>query len=884
MANILVHNDRYQSLQRTRLVFLQMHSDGAYEETHHWVSKDKGIIANIDADEYESQFAECLFVIDNEVVEFDEDNHRDHNPGFVKVNVHKASRRNIDDYVAILNEFSRRSYNPDDKYYFTELLWFLDKVGFEMPLLTQAINLYQEDYRQTLVSKISKVTVVLSQTQQNYLKRVFQNFGVEYNVYRPDAVFQIASMLIGNNEVNTEKQNLFVIIDYLLGDRSNYKVDVIQNNSLWDIRQWLNDAALTLKDYSEITRWYSVFPVHRQHLLIRRYMHDVRENRTSFDKNLILSLLNNRYEALARYRFCLFGPSRQINLSAKLLCDCIISIINSNGTDFQSFNGLMDLAVLNADIENPKITFAPGMLLPECHGGVLVNNEFKGFIHSKIECAFNEQALADDTLLTRFMRESVLDRFTTRATYQVCSFDETEKLTEPTLSKCSSLLKSKFNNNVVTSRCECLLTKYYPSKWIYNEDKKSWLDLVLKDDYDYHKGVIKLKDLCAPSEFAERIKNHISAMACEERNGNLVFWRQALAGMGNLASIFLLPIKMIIMPQEGTFVGMDYFNLRKAEDANQNSISRTDEFDKILRKKEQAIVKEKVINSLKRELQIDGNENGEFELDYDKNKLYEMENLFYYKGHIVDSDNDQCKHFLMSLRRPKYSPICSPQLSEKNNLALDIPFFFCMGNECLKNNLPAQSLATQNDWKQYTLLHIVEILGYKLAKETPAGFEPAAPVRQFVAIVNKVMKKFNRLKCRNCGHLLFPIKNERFNRLNYYTCKNHECTEHLKEIYVNYCFKCKSGLIDSRDSVRCPNNWYICPSCSSCCDDQQYERQAQRYILDGKPVPPRIASMIGHGHNNNGIFFCYKCGMQIVQFTDEHGEQQTGCPTCRELR
>ena len=146
------------------------------------------------------------------------------------------------------------------------------------------------------------------------------------------------------------------------------------------------------------------------------------------------------------------------------------------------------------------------------------------------------------------------------------------------------------------------------------------------------------------------------------------------------------------------------------------------------------------------------------------------------------------------------------------------------------------------------------------------------------------MQKFRRLKCRACGHLMFTDKSSGFNRYNYYSCINPTCSEAWKPVYLSYCYKCKKGLIDSRDTKRCPNGWYICPcpTCLACCDDAQYERQAQRYILSNRPIPDRIKKMLGHGHNDKGDYFCPNCGTHIEMVQDEHGNYFRGCPTCHQ--
>ena len=127
---------------------------------------------------------------------------------------------------------------------------------------------------------------------------------------------------------------------------------------------------------------------------------------------------------------------------------------------------------------------------------------------------------------------------------------------------------------------------------------------------------------------------------------------------------------------------------------------------------------------------------------------------------------------------------------------------------------------------------------------------------------------------------MFTDKSSGFNRYNYYSCINPNCPEVNKPVYLNYCYKCKKGIIDSRDSKQCPNGWYICPTCASCCDDNQYERQAQRYILSNRPIPNRIKKMLGHGHNDKDEYFCPNCGNKLEITKDTCNKTIKKCPIC----
>lgn len=281
-----------------------------------------------------------------------------------------------------------------------------------------------------------------------------------------------------------------------------------------------------------------------------------------------------------------------------------------------------------------------------------------------------------------------------------------------------------------------------------------------------------------------------------------------------------------------------------------------------------------MIESLKKELNPMAFNGEFFEVSYDKDLLSKLKKLYYFNFNRTDSDENKDQHFNF-LGLKSNDSFCAPKLSEVHSIAIDLPYFWCRGLECFQNCLNEQTVENCSSWKKYSLYHMIEILGLPKLKKTEAGFEPDETVKEFIPIANRAITKFNRLRCKACGHLLFTDKNSGFNRYNYYLCINPSCSEYNHPIYLNYCFKCKKGLIDSRDSKQCPNGWYICPECHSCCDDAQYERLAQRYILQKRFVPQRIENKRGQGHNDKGIYFCHKCGEQLI-----YEEDKLKCKKC----
>ena len=298
-------------------------------------------------------------------------------------------------------------------------------------------------------------------------------------------------------------------------------------------------------------------------------------------------------------------------------------------------------------------------------------------------------------------------------------------------------------------------------------------------------------------------------------------------------------------------------------------------------KRESQEVRRRCVDSLKQELKTELTNDNYFELPYDRTLLFNTIKRFYYKESFNNDDRTYQHEFLThSNINTNFIKLCAPQLAESNNPAINFPYFWCRGKECFHNNLGTQTLEEEHQWKNYSLFHMTEIMGYPMLHKTEAGYQPSRAVWQFIAVANKVMQKFRRLKCKSCGHMMFTDKSSGFNRYNHFACINPTCSEVSKVVYLNFCYKCKKGLIDSREMKQCPNGWYICPTCLACCDDEQYERQAQRYILAKRPVPVRIEVKRGHGHNDKGEYFCPKCGNPIQEIEYEHGITFRGCPEC----
>lgn len=215
--------------------------------------------------------------------------------------------------------------------------------------------------------------------------------------------------------------------------------------------------------------------------------------------------------------------------------------------------------------------------------------------------------------------------------------------------------------------------------------------------------------------------------------------------------------------------------------------------------------------------------------------------------------------------------ICYGNLSEKKHHIVNKDFVWCKHQPCFRT-----AIGYKQSWRDYKLIDILNILEHNIIENKECGFIANGEYNRFVDVMLKAQKVVDTLQCKKCGHILFPIKRSKGNDSNeytYYHCGNTQCKEYHHEIYINHCFNCKDGLIDSRESKKCPNGLYICPDCLTCCSNDFFERMANKYLSSNRLIPQWINNRLGKGHKDLNILFCPKC-------ETEFNDTLTECPSC----
>lgn len=897
----------YEELRKTPLFFVKYHEDIRMDKNGRecdyslWESVNSDYSISFPAQNFGNRVnGYCLCLAESATYVEKQDSHGETYTDENRVNmVFRDVSNSVQDYIICLNSCISRSQNNEDKYFFLEILWLLDKTFIDVSHLTEAINKYDSRYIPRILEILRHIGHCLSVKKQNVLKKVYTSLNGQYDVYMPQILTEAVQFL--QKETEPDKKNLFQLIDEFFEDGFGVayadKIDKT-NNPLLQLVCWFSNEK-KLADYNTLIPLFALVSETNRLNIVKRYFHDVRCGNTTFDVQLLQQFVNNKFDDFIRYRYCTETPSEKVILTVPLLCDNIITLYNSNGGAFQTFDGILDFAITHCDQVHPDINFGLERIIPTCEHSAVYNTDFKGFVDYQLIRKFNASKLSDANLLITI--RSILDKYGRRRFYPVCKYNNDKEIDKAIYEKCQSAFKKKTTNHSSQQnekQCLGIGKKLYEDKWVVNVDDEETEILntfaspnssfrIIDSAYyvdiqDVSVDTLRKYIISLPKKFQMVGEDEFLVPSYKEETYDLFLIK-------TLSEI----IRMRIVPQKGALVGLrfDVFGYWKEIYATlsekEKRAPQGEAYKKALsvfKEKESNEVYRRTVTSLKKELKTNEYNDEYFELKYDRQQLVRLISRYYFKKTLKDDDDYTRRDFLTLSYTGNFKPYCAPTLSEANNPAIDLPFFWCRGKECFHNNLANQTLAEENDWQHYTLYHMVEIIGFPKLHMTPGGYEPDNVVKVFIAVANKAIQKFKRLKCRGCGHLMFTDKSSGFNRHNYYSCINPNCPKVRIPIYLSYCYKCKKGLIDSRDTKRCPNNWYICPTCLACCDDELYERQAQRYRIVNSPVPERIARMLGHGHNDKGEYFCPDCGGPIEFVMDErYGEERRGCPRCHKF-
>jgi cold shock CspA family protein len=248
-------------------------------------------------------------------------------------------------------------------------------------------------------------------------------------------------------------------------------------------------------------------------------------------------------------------------------------------------------------------------------------------------------------------------------------------------------------------------------------------------------------------------------------------------------------------------------------------------------------------------------------------EVYEQEdengNVISKKFTYKRNKNDKPKLYLVCDGRKAVDKVTNePLLSEEG-----AEYWWCANRKCFK---ASRQIHESSDWEKYTLLDFLTILGVAYNQND---------LEIYLNVINKANRFLKHLKCRKCNHILYPKGKTQYSfyGVSNFNCKNEECSEINKEIYLSHCLNglCETE-IDSRDCVKCKPSehdqescgWYVCNFCHSCCSGQQLEKR--KWVYDN--ILKKEYKCHIEGHRDLGIISCNKCGDSMEE-NGVHGEE-----------
>lgn len=704
--------------------------------------------------------------------------------------------------------------------------------------ISQALKQLSAQNQERILQLIQNVSRSLSQAKISYVSKLLESFGKTAKIIFPTDLVE-ASKSMGFE--HPERFNVFELVDAV--------------TRRWESPDYENPSTLTpflsfiscISGDGDVPHKYfeMFFPYLDEEYrpkAIRRYFYEIKKGKVKYSPSTQNIFLSQNFYYYSEYRYIFEKWPAERNVSTEFLFDCLTTYESTEQENFQVYNGILNWIVKESVSRQSLIDFNFRDWLLKCEGGVLLNPRFMGFADFQITYEFDEMSFEDEPL------ESSIRTLIQKSSSQRYHIEKETRVDPKT---------GKVIIDKNTGKPKIFEKVIYEDIWDVNEEKKgeskvSWKPVVdlfvnwdIKDDFDILPDRISFsKKMIDKSIVREKVLQYSKTKFAT------ITPTQSYRSFNLILNMFGSPITMSAIMYEDTTLGA-YENIMKAEEVIDNVKSKLEEI---------------FGESLK--------------CEYDPAKLSEACRISLYNNQGNTTKN--CFETRSLLVYPyKYSKYCSPNVSEEEIYLTGKKCASCDREFCFHT-----CIQREPHWQDFRLIHLLEIVGYKVLDETDAGYIPIKTYRTFVVQINKAVSFFKRLRCRECNHILFPMNNDSNspNLHGNFKCMNPFCSERNKKIYLTYCFQCKKTIIDSRDTKKCPNGKCICPTCKSCCSNKMFDDEVQRQRLLGHSIPARTAAMQGKGHKDNNMFFCPTCGKQMLlrNNCEPNQWQNYFCPDCNQ--
>ncbi len=227
------------------------------------------------------------------------------------------------------------------------------------------------------------------------------------------------------------------------------------------------------------------------------------------------------------------------------------------------------------------------------------------------------------------------------------------------------------------------------------------------------------------------------------------------------------------------------------------------------------------------------------------------------------------KQYMLSFQEPYGIKFCEGHDADEPHKLFCKPFKWCGGTACF--GCEGMQYCRPGDYKNYTIYDFIRIISPNYISKTE--------ILKWYSAINRFYTQKEHLFCNECMHMLEPVywnKQAKTFLVDYhnahyatwFTCNNPSCSKKEDVIYLNHCFsKYCHNIIDSRETTKCENGFYICKKCGVCCSEEQFKLKSEAGLLSA-----RIKYLINNHkmHLDGGkekVFFCPKCGKKLIKHT-----------------
>lgn len=694
----------------------------------------------------------------------------------------------------------------------------LDKYYLSLPILKEALNILPEPARTQVLDLIKYASYGLSINKIEQVNELCRSYGRPADSFFPEILVDTAKQY----GISYSTYCVHSLVDKLFEQSGSREIE--KPSTFTRFMQWLDDDTFSIS-LQELDSCFAYLGEEKRRIAIRRYFLDVKNGVFNYDPQSLKAFSSQNYQYYSTLRYIFEGWPGNRNVSTEFFLDCLNTYEKTNQQHFQVSDGILDWAIQKSIEVNRPIEMNFNDWLCYCEGGILINKSFRGFATFEIKYELDDFAFEEESLKKNI--HSIVRQNCWRLSHE-------EDVTQIDPESGEPIINPKTKQPLITKR------RVLENRWkLHNQGDKRLVDLFV--NWEKKPKTEPDNDVFTPemvdySIVRDQVEQYLNATY-----GTTTPYVSERKPDGIL-KMFAYEIGMRVKLDDDIILGE---NPGVEED----------------------IVKQRI---RERMAELFGET---FECEYDSVKYHRaiVDSLFRLTG-----GSKQCFEKRAKMYRYERKIYCAPELTDLPNLLTGKKCANCQGDMCFVTGIKKNP-----NWKEYTLIHILEIIGYHVLEETEAGLIPNPVYIQFVTQINKAIRFTKRLVCKECGHILFPAREKGHSR---FKCLMPACPEYNKEVYLNFCHDCKKGIIDSRDTKQCPNGMYICPSCNSCCSNRYFEYMSEQYRILGKKVPLFISRNMGNGHKDRNMFFCPICGTQKVEYVDNSGHKEWRCLVCKPIQ